>query len=446
MRILNGKEPTILLFGDLASLYLSLWLMLFVRYLSVPGISEIKTHFSSFSIVFIIWVIVFFIAGLYGKHTTILKRKLPTVIFNSLIINTFITALFFYLIPYFGITPKTNLFIYLVIAFVILVVWRMHVFPRIVSRKRELAILVGSGREMKELFEEVNSNDFYNIKFISSIDLNNTEGIDFQNEIIERVYAEEVSVVAIDLRNEKVEPVLPHLYNLIFSKVRFIDMHKIYEDIFDRIPMSLVKYNWFIENISFPENTIYDSFKRFTDIVISLILLIPSIILFPFVAFAIKISDNGSIFITQERIGKNRRSIKVYKFRTMERSEDGVWPGETENKITSIGKFLRKSRIDELPQLWNVLVGDLSLIGPRPDMVGLEKRLSNEISYYSIRCLVKPGLSGWAQINQENVPHTVEESQERLMYDLYYIKNRSLLLDLSIALRTIKTLLSRVGR
>lgn len=134
----------------------------------------------------------------------------------------------------------------------------------------------------------------------------------------------------------------------------------------------------------------------------------------------------------------------------MHYNEDGVWIGESKNEVTKIGSFLRKTRIDELPQLWNVLRGDLSLIGPRPDVSGLEERLRKAIPNYSARYLVKPGLSGWAQIKQGYAkgsisPQSIEESRIRLSYDLYYIKNRSLLIDLIIAFRTLKVLLSRSG-
>ena len=131
-------------------------------------------------------------------------------------------------------------------------------------------------------------------------------------------------------------------------------------------------------------------------------------------------------------------------------NNNGVWIHEDkdkyENKITRVGAFLRKTRIDELPQLWLVIKGDVSLIGPRPDMTGFEPRLAAEIDFYAVRYTVPPGLSGWAQVTQTIVPQSVEETRERFAYDMYYIKHRSILLDLSIALKTVRILLSRVGR
>ena len=127
-------------------------------------------------------------------------------------------------------------------------------------------------------------------------------------------------------------------------------------------------------------------------------------------------------------------------------NDGGKWPEKNDSRITKVGKFLRKSRIDEIPQLISVLKGDVSLIGPRPDIIDLGKELVAQVPYYSMRNSINPGLSGWAQIKQDVPPHSLEETKLRLSYDFYYIKNRSLFLDVIIALRTIRTLASRLGR
>jgi len=183
------------------------------------------------------------------------------------------------------------------------------------------------------------------------------------------------------------------------------------------------------------------------DVFVASVLGMVSLCLYPFIAFAIWLEDRGPAIIVQERIGQGSCRFFLVKFRSMTRNEDrGGWVGETDNQITRVGAFLRKTRLDELPQLWNVLKGDMSLIGPRPDIIGNFELLSREVPYYTIRNVVKPGLSGWAQTHQDVVPHSIEETKERLAYDLYYIKNRSFILDIKIGLQTIGTLLSRVGR
>ena len=449
MSLLNRKESLVLFLGDLVSFVVALWLSLLIRGLDVPSKDLFLTHLLPFSLLFVLWILVFYIAGLYEKHTAILKSKLPSILANTQLANSALAVVFFYFIPFFGITPKTILFIYLFVSFALVLFWRMYGYFVIGHSRPNKAILIGSGDEMKELYEEVNNNSIYNIKFISSVDLNRADEKGFWDEIISRIYSEDVSVIAIDLANKNVEPVLPHLYNLIFSKINFIDMHKIYEDIFDRVPLSLLKYNWFLENISTRPRGGYDALKRLMDVVISLPLFVLSLFLFPFVWIAIKVEDRGSIFIRQERVGKNNKHIQIVKLRTMSGSDTNNAVLRSNLIVTKTGKFFRASRIDELPQLWNVLKGDISLIGPRPELPALAKHYEDEVPFYNVRHLIKPGLSGWGQINDYDVPRKgidVEKTKRKLSYDLYYIKNRSFLLDIKIALKTLKTLVSIAGR
>ncbi|MBU4480478.1 exopolysaccharide biosynthesis polyprenyl glycosylphosphotransferase [Patescibacteria group bacterium] len=443
----NKKEPIILFLGDIFFLCLALWFTLLFRYWDVPSFDFFKEHLTPFSFLFVVWILNFFVAGLYEKHTLILRKKIPSIIFNTQIINSVIAVVFFYFIPFFGIAPKTNLFIYLILSSGFIFVWRYYSVSFLGFRKKQNAILIGSGKEMVELRDEIKNNNRYNIELVSFVDLKEVDGIDFQEEIINRIYSENVRSVIVDLKNKKVSEILPHLYNLIFSDVRFVDMYKVYEDIFDRAPLSLVGYNWFLENISSKTHMAYDFLKKIMDVAIAFILGVISLIFYPFVYLAIKLDDGGPAFFVGERVGQNGRIIKLLKFRSMGVSSKGGGI-EDEPKITKVGSFLRKTRIDELPQLFNVLKGDLSLIGPRPECFDLVKKYNEVIPYYNIRHLIKPGLSGWAQMYHKNHPHhglDIGETKVKLSYDLYYIKNRSLILDLKITLKTIRTLLSRAG-
>src|SRR3989338_5983041 len=391
MDSLYKKESIVLLFGDLASFLISLWLALLLRHLALPSTELFTLHLVPFSLLFAVWIVVFYIAGLYEKHTSILKSRLPSVLGNTQLANSAIAVAFFYLIEFFGITPKTILFIYLFVSFALILSWRMYGYFILGRGRQDAALLIGSGEEMKELYEEVNNNQIYGMRFISSVDLNRSDEQGFWDEIVGRVYSERVSVIAIDLANKNVEPVLPHLYNLIFSKISFIDMNKIYEDIFDRVPISLLKYNWFLENISSEPRGVYDTLKRLMDIIVSIPLLIIVGTIFPFIAIAMKLEDMGNIFIYQDRIWKNNKLIRIIKFRTMNGSDTGEDVLQSNLIETKLGKFLRKTRIDELPQVWNVLKGDLSLIGPRPELPALFKHYEEEVPFYNVRHLIKPG-------------------------------------------------------
>ncbi|OHA17387.1 MAG: hypothetical protein A3G52_03710 [Candidatus Taylorbacteria bacterium RIFCSPLOWO2_12_FULL_43_20] len=448
MQIVNKKEAIILFFGDVIIFFFSLWLALLIRYQGLDT-ETYFSHLQPFSYIFLVWVIVFFIAGLYDIHTTILKGKLPSIVFNAQLANSVIAVLFFYFIPYFGITPKTNLFITLSVSFVLVLFWRRYGYKLASYRKKQNAILLASGDESVQLEKEINSNPRYGINIVSRIDLDQVKNTTFEEDFLGKISSHNVSFIIIDFRDDRLTPLFKSLYSLLFLRMQFIDMHDLYENIFNRIPLSLVREDWILENITNCPKPIYDFFKRAIDIISALILAGASTALYPFVFLAIWWDDHFPIFIRQYRVGKFNHEIKLTKFRTMAKSEQGQWGGNNDNRVTRIGKYLRTSRIDELPQLWNVLRGDISLIGPRPEFSEPVKCYSRDIPYYNIRHIIKPGLSGWAQINHEKHPHHVldkEETRNKLSYDLYYIKNRSLMLDVKIALRTIKILLSFAGK
>jgi len=448
MKVINRTEPLSLFLGDIIVLTFSLWLTLLVRFAQIPTWGYFAELLLPFGILFLFWLIVFFIAGLYEKHTSVFKSRLPAKIFNTQVFNSFLAVVFFYFVPYFGVTPKTILFIYIVISLGLVLLWRLYGQNIFGVKNKESALILSSGPEMELLFTEVNTNQRYGFTFTSAIDLNQTETFDFERDVAGPIREQNISIVVVDWQNKNIEKNLSNFYNLLFSKVRFVSMNSLYEDIFDRVPLSLVGYDWFVDNVSAWPNVSYAILKRFLDIIFSLILGLLSLVFYPFIFLAIKLEDQGSIFIFQDRIGKNNKLVKIVKFRTMS-FNDNEQNNSAENKITKVGAFLRKSRLDELPQLWNVLKGDLSLIGPRPELPALAKIYEQEVPHYNVRHLISPGLSGWAQLYHENHPHrgaNTKETKNKLSYDLYYLKNRSLILDLKIALKTIKTLLSQTGK
>jgi len=229
-----------------------------------------------------------------------------------------------------------------------------------------------------------------------------------------------------------------------------LDAAFVYEALFERVPLSLAEQTSLSWQRS-AAHAVYGVAKRAVDIVLSFLLLVILALLLPFVYAATKLEGRGPLFISQERIGKGWTKITVYKFRTMTENEkaSGAWVGESTNRVTKVGAFLRRTSIDELPQVFSVFKGDLSLIGPRSDIFGLGERLQESLPFYRTRYAVTPGISGWAQVNQKYAPgnispQSIEESRVRLQYDLYYVKYRSLLLDLSITLKTLKTLIKRI--
>lgn len=454
MHTVSRKEWLLLVVGDLLALTGALWLTLFVRYRELPSGDLFLTHLIPFSILAIVWLLIFIIFGLYEKHTTHFKLKLPSLVVQAQATNIIIAAVFFFMIPYFGITPKTNLVIFLFVSSLLIIIWRLTVFPLFGFKKRTKALILGSGKEMEELYEEINENSRYSMEFVYSANLQRGGNPnDIQQEVLKRIASEKVSVVVANMRDKDLELTLPLLYNLSFvqTKVETIDMAELYEDVFERVPLSLISYEWFIEHIATKKHVLYEFWKRTIDIVGALVLGVASLALCPFVYLAIKLEDHGPLYIEQERIGQAQKMITILKFRTMTGaiSDSGNEVLQSKKQVTGVGKLLRDTRIDELPQLWSVLRGGQSLIGPRPELPALAELYSEKIPHYAARFIVKPGLSGWAQIHHQEHPHhatDIQETKIKLAYDLYYIKHRSVFLDILIVLRTIQIILSRAGR
>lgn len=453
MLLKSTLTATLLFIGDIIAFAASLWLMLFVRYGEIPVGLRLTEHFTTFAPLFAVWLLVFYMAGLYGKHILLFKSSVLRAILQTQFLNIVLAAIYFFVVPNIGIAPKTNLVLYLIISLGLIFSWRFLLFP-LFSRPsaRERAAIIGKGSEVEELVKEVNDNDRYHLSFVLTLD---PETFAKDTDAAVKTLTEaSVTSIVVDASHPELQKVLPSIYGLAFSSTthHLLDFYKVYEEVFDRVPLSLLHNDWFVANVS-PVNTLfYAVSKRIIDIVGGVLMGLITIVVTPFIALAMRIEGRGPLFITQKRYGKFGSIISVYKFRSMTYSDSasGVWVKEGENKVTKVGSVLRLTSLDEFPQFLNILKGEMSLIGPRNDIEGLGKRLGEAIDYYHMRYAVTPGITGWAQINQQyeqgNIsPQSIAETKVRLAYDFYYIKNRSLPLDIEIALKTVKRMLFRVS-
>jgi sugar transferase (PEP-CTERM system associated) len=222
------------------------------------------------------------------------------------------------------------------------------------------------------------------------------------------------------------------------------DGTEFYEQVTGKIPIESLRLGALLFSSGFRLSRFLVIYKRLTSIVMSIVGLALSLPLLPFVAMAIKLTSPGRLFYHQKRVGRNDTIFYCHKFRTMRADAEAdtgpTWAGDEDPRITSVGRFLRTTRLDEIPQLWNVLKGDMSLVGPRPERPEFIERLKQEIPYYNLRHTVRPGITGWAQIRYK-YGSSVEDAKEKLRYDLFYIKNMSPGLDALILLETTKTIL-----
>jgi len=450
MTLVPKREYLLLLAGDILIFIASLWLTLFLRYAQLPSSDLFTAHIRPFSLLFAAWIVVFFLAGLYGRHTRLFRSRLITTILYAQIVNMMIAALFFFFVPSFGLSPKTILVLYLVVSFILIFAWRGMIFTRLPRSKKLRGVLIAHGTDARALAEEIAHDQHATFAFDYVIDTSVSPSHEVIQQACRVAEEDDVTFLVADFSDRAVSAALPIIYDAAFQKNRFalVEASELYQEVFDRVPLSLISYEWVLQNLS--ASRVYDLIKRLIDIVGAVIGGLLSLLAYPFVMLAIKLDDRGPIFITQERVGKFQRPINILKFRSMSGNDSGEYgaSGRSQLTITRVGKWLRILRIDELPQLWNVLKGDLSLVGPRPELPALAGQYNARIPYYNARYLVAPGLTGWAQLRHDRHPHhgaDITETKEKLSYDLYYLKHRSLLLDLFIILQTVRVVFTARG-
>lgn len=264
-------------------------------------------------------------------------------------------------------------------------------------------------------------------------------------EVVEKQKVHRVIVATPDRRGTVP---MKELLELRMRGVKIEEATSWLEKISGKIEVENLNPSWLVFGQGFRRGNVFVVVRRVLSVVISLVGLILALPLFPFIMLAIYFDSKGPIFYTQTRVGKGGHNFKVVKFRTMRPDAEAAtgpkWAGNHDPRITRIGKFLRTSRLDEIPQLWCVLKGDMAFVGPRPERPEFIEMLSKEIPYYGVRHMVRPGLTGWAQVRYK-YGSTVADAREKLQYDLFYIKNASIGLDLLIMFQTVKTVLLRRG-
>lgn len=443
--VFSRRETAILLTGDFLTLAVSLWVAILIRNLAVPSWSYYEANALPFLPMFVLSLTIFYIAGLYEKQTRPIRRSMGVRILGAQAATVAIAAILFFILPL-AIAPKTILMLYLVVSVVAESAWRFARMRREIRLEdREQAILVGSGAAVVELYDEVQNNDRFMLRFVTHVDTTNLSA-DEVTRAVEHALGGSVRRVVIDVTDPVVEQAMPRLYALMTGDVQLFTFESLYEELFDRVPLEHLEPELLIASLS-RRRTVYDTSKRLFDLILALMV---SLIALPLIALAALVLSvtGGSPFITNDRIGKGGKVFHIHKLRSMLFNDQGDPERQKLNRVTRFGLLLRKTRIDELPQLWNIIVGDLSFIGPRPELPTLAAAYEREIPQYQMRHLIAPGLSGWAQIHDYDAPRggvDVPRTRRKLSFDLYYLRHRSLGLDLAIAMKTLRALISFSG-
>lgn len=382
-------------------------------------------------------------------------------IIQSVIITTLATVTLYLLTPFFTpILPDNRLQILFFVSaiFIGLCIWRFAYIYFIVSpRFIKNLYVIGDANLANIIYNTLhNNNDGYNVIGLTCLNeeecITHTDILTSSKDILPTIKKNNVAEVIVAVNKGTVLPqdLVDKITYLLENGVTVKDFSQAYEDALQRLPIQYVGnsfYRHFLLSRS-NQNKLYLFFSRILDILLAILGITNFILFLPIVFIGNMIANKGSLFYTQERVGQKGELFKIYKLRSMikDAEKDGAkWAAVNDHRITPFGKFLRKSRFDEMPQFFNVLKGDMSIIGPRPERPVFVNELSRKLPYYNIRHMIKPGVTGWAQVKTE-YGDSEEDSLTKLQYDLFYIKHRSIIFDFNIIIKTLSTIIFFRGR
>jgi exopolysaccharide biosynthesis polyprenyl glycosylphosphotransferase len=451
-----SERKILLRIFDVISVLLSLYLVGIVFKFNYFNISTTNFYWT-----IVLGIYLNFIGSVFEMYNLQVSSNQSQVI-KSIILTSSITVLLYLLTPIYTPALPSNrlqILIFYIAIFVALFIWRM-LYVRFFASNRfsKKVILICDKEQLKELVYALESadphyrvlgfvnSDSANTKLndkIISIDINNLEEFVKKNSISEVVIA-----------SQKTDGITVNLYNQLIHLLEngyiIREYTQVYENITQRIPVQYVSrdfYRYFPFSRS-NQNHFYLIIVRFFEIVFSLKGLLIGIFILPIILIGNLLGNRGKLFYTQERVGKNGKIFKIVKYRTMVKNaeeEGAVFATTNDSRVTPFGKIMRKSRMDEIPQFINILKGEMAVIGPRPERPIFVNEIAEVMPFYETRHVIKPGLTGWAQVNY-SYGETIDDSLIKLQYDLYYIKHRSIFLDVNIIFKTLSTVLLYRGQ
>lgn len=349
--------------------------------------------------------------------------------------------------------PRAVFILFLAFSFVLITVFRYFNIRFFSTFSAWRVLLVGDKEISRELANLVNSRQYLHYHLAGYLtdepasesyhDLPFLGKVDSMGSVVERDGIDQVVVTQQKIGKGLIKPLLECMQN----RVEIVDFKKVIEEITGKVPVTYLDEYWFIMELRNVNKKYFWYAKRTIDVIVSLIGIVLVLPLFPIVALLIKVDSPGPVLYSQARVGRRGKTFRVWKLRTMVRDADKNnvhWTTANDERITRLGAFLRKVRADEFPQFVNILKGDMTLVGPRPEAESLVELYTREIPFYAERHMVTPGVTGWAQINYR-YGNSIEDARVKLKYDLYYIKNRDIVLDIIILLKTIRTVITGRG-
>ncbi|MDP3730986.1 MAG: sugar transferase, partial [bacterium] len=370
----------VLVLIDIAILYTALWLTLYIRYQDNWSIA-LSSHLLPFTILFAVWLTIFYIANFYEINGLKNGPNFYANFSRVLTINAIIGMIFFYLIPFFGIAPRRNFFIFLAF-FTGFDFLARHTFNNIIAGEKfsRPTLIVGLNEQSEKLAALLENSPQLGYQLKSILEVTNLSSLE------KLVDEKKIDTIIISNEIYQTPRLIEYLYKLLHKKINFYHLSNFYEQISQKIILSNIDQAWFLENLSEGGKNFYEISKRVLDVAFALIFMLPTMVISPLIALAIRISSPGPVFYKQKRVGRYGKEFMVIKFRTMQHNaeqESGpTWERDHHLQVTRVGKMLRATHLDELPQLWNILKGEMSFVGPRAERPEFHEQLKNQIPFY----------------------------------------------------------------
>ena len=419
----------------------------------MPVFENFFKNFLYFIPVIAAWIICLYTAGFYslGPHSGFKKLSHLAIIAA---ICALLGFAFFYLNFRARVAPKSVLAIYTVIVFVLIAAWRWIVDKIVTKYFSKISIgFIGIDNTVVELLNERRNLSYMSFRVMFLFDEHGDEKkygdipvITDMPVLVDKIKKSRVQTIVFSDDTKIPETGQKILFELLRYNIHCMSLPDFYEIFLRRVPLDAINELWFLKNFDLRSKDLYRWFKSVIDCSMAVALFVITAPFWPLIMLIIKLESRGSAFFTQERIGYLGETFTLIKFRTMRTENNAFEPtGRNDPRVTPFGLFLRRTRIDEIPQLINVMKGEMSFIGPRPERPELIRSLEQEVPFFRQRLLVKPGLSGWDQVSGEYHSPSREDTYKKLQYDLYYIKNMSFFLDVSIFFKTLVTIVKRAG-
>ena len=393
-----------------------------------------------------IFILFIFVKFIFGQLDFYAERFRYKDVFITLGINMIFSVMLY------AFWKQLNIFYIYLIIFIFQIIFRKIVCS--IYMKKQNVLIFGSNHIKNNVQEDIiNTLDYNYVGYISNNKSRATKYlIGNYSQMEEIISKKEIDVLVIvkDIKSPSFKKYLKRIFDLKINGLKIINYEEFNEDIQKKIDINQINEEWLLQSNGFDilSNEMQKNIKRGMDIILALTLMVFLSPLALITAIIIKIESKGPVIFKQTRIGENMKPFRVYKFRSMrmhDPKKHSRYTLDNDARVTKFGKFMRKTRIDELPQLWNILKGTMSFIGPRPEWDILAKDYARKINHYNLRHLIKPGITGWAQV-MFPYGENLEDAKKKLEYDLYYLKHQDFILDVLIVMKTAKAVLLGKGK